>query len=92
MILRRLSQSCGKLQRPPELGGSDADDAAEHLCKMACAAVAHFEANIDKAARRFANQLLRARGRHAARELADRLERRLEQLADRQTDDLEEDL
>jgi len=38
------------------------------------------------------NQLLRARGRHAARELADRLERRLEQLADRQTDDLEEDL
>lgn len=39
------------------------------------------------------NQLLRARGRHAARELADRLERRLEQLADRETDDLEsEDL
>jgi hypothetical protein len=39
------------------------------------------------------NQLLRARGRHAARELADRLERRLEQLADRDADDLEsEDL
>jgi HPr kinase/phosphorylase len=39
------------------------------------------------------NQLLRARGRHAARELTERLERRLEQLADRQTDDLEsEDL
>ena len=38
------------------------------------------------------NQLLRARGRHAARELAERLERRLEQLAGRQTDDLEEDL
>jgi HPr kinase/phosphorylase len=39
------------------------------------------------------NQLLRARGRHAARELADRLERRLEQLADRDAEDLEtEDL
>ena len=35
------------------------------------------------------NQLLRARGRHAARELAERLERRLEQLAERETDDLE---
>jgi HPr kinase/phosphorylase len=39
------------------------------------------------------NQLLRTRGRHAARELADRLERRLEQLADRSADDFEsEDL
>jgi len=39
------------------------------------------------------NQLLRSRGRHAARELADRLERRLEQLADRDADDIEaEDL
>jgi HPr kinase/phosphorylase len=39
------------------------------------------------------NQLLRARGRHAARELAERLERRLEQLADRTLGDLEtEDL
>jgi len=38
------------------------------------------------------NQVLRLRGRHAARELADRLERRLEQLADRGGDDLEEDL
>ena len=39
------------------------------------------------------NQLLRLRGRHAARELADRLERRLEQLADRDADELEaEDL
>jgi HPr kinase/phosphorylase len=35
------------------------------------------------------NQLLRARGRHAARELAERLERRLEQLAERDSDDLE---
>jgi HPr kinase/phosphorylase len=38
------------------------------------------------------NQVLRMRGRHAARELADRLERRLEQLADRGGDDLEEDV
>jgi len=38
------------------------------------------------------NQVLRLRGRHAARELADRLERRLEQLADRGGEDLEEDL
>jgi hypothetical protein len=38
------------------------------------------------------NQLLRLRGRHAARELADRLERRLEQLADRGGDEMEEDL
>jgi len=39
------------------------------------------------------NQLLRQRGRHAARELAERLERRLEQLADRDVDELEaEDL
>ncbi len=38
------------------------------------------------------NQLLRARGRHAARELADRLERRLEALADRDADELEEEL
>ncbi len=39
------------------------------------------------------NQLLRSRGRHAARELTERLERRLEQLADRDADDLEaEDL
>jgi len=35
------------------------------------------------------NQLLRTRGRHAARLLADRLERRLEQLADRPIDDPE---
>jgi HPr kinase/phosphorylase len=35
------------------------------------------------------NQLLRTRGRHAARLLADRLERRLEQLADRPVDDPE---
>ena len=34
------------------------------------------------------NQLLRIRGRNAARELADRLERRLEQLADRTGDDV----
>lgn len=38
------------------------------------------------------NQLLRLRGRHAARELTDRLERRLEQLADREADELEEEL
>jgi HPr kinase/phosphorylase len=38
------------------------------------------------------NQLRRARGRHAARELTQRLERRLEQLADRDADELEEDL
>jgi HPr kinase/phosphorylase len=39
------------------------------------------------------NQLLRVRGRHAARELTERLERRLEQLADRDADELEaEDL
>jgi HPr kinase/phosphorylase len=38
------------------------------------------------------NQLLRLRGRHAARELTDRLERRLEQLAGRDADELEEDL
>ena len=39
------------------------------------------------------NPLLRQRGRHAARELADRLERRLEQLAERPMGDLEtEDL
>jgi HPr kinase/phosphorylase len=37
------------------------------------------------------NQLLRSRGRHAARELADRLERRLEQLADRGDNDAEDD-
>lgn len=37
------------------------------------------------------NQLLRARGRHAAQLLAARLERRLEQLADREIDDLEMD-
>jgi len=37
--------------------------------------------------------LLRSRGRNAARELADRLERRLQQLAEREVDDLEtEDL
>jgi hypothetical protein len=35
------------------------------------------------------NQLLRARGRHAARELADRLERRLEQLSGRSPDEPE---
>jgi HPr kinase/phosphorylase len=35
------------------------------------------------------NQLLRTRGRHAARLLAERLERRLEQLADRPIDDPE---
>jgi len=33
--------------------------------------------------------LLRSRGRNAARELADRLERRLEQLAERDPDDFE---
>lgn len=39
------------------------------------------------------NQLLRSRGRHAARELTERLERRLEQLAERDLDDPEaEDL
>jgi HPr kinase/phosphorylase len=37
------------------------------------------------------NQLLRSRGRHAAQLLAARLERRLEQLADRETDDVEVD-
>jgi HPr kinase/phosphorylase len=37
------------------------------------------------------NQLLRTRGRHAARLLAERLERRLEQLADREGEDTEED-
>jgi hypothetical protein len=37
------------------------------------------------------NQLLRSRGRHAARLLAERLERRLERLADREDDpDVEE--
>ena len=35
------------------------------------------------------NHLLRSRGRHAARELVERLERRLEQLAERDADDLE---
>jgi HPr kinase/phosphorylase len=35
------------------------------------------------------NQLLRSRGRHAARELADRLERRLEELAERSRDESE---
>jgi len=35
------------------------------------------------------NQLLRSRGRHAARMLTERLERRLEQLGDRDADDLE---
>jgi HPr kinase/phosphorylase len=35
------------------------------------------------------NQLLRSRGRHAARVLAERLDRRLEQLADRDVDDPE---
>ena len=35
------------------------------------------------------HQLLRSRGRHAARMLAERLERRLEQLADRDADDTE---
>jgi HPr kinase/phosphorylase len=39
------------------------------------------------------NQLLRSRGRHAAKLLAERLERRLEQIADREPDDAEvEDL
>ena len=37
------------------------------------------------------NQLLRARGRHAARMLAGRLERRLEQLSDRELEDVETD-
>jgi HPr kinase/phosphorylase len=37
------------------------------------------------------NQLLRSRGRHAAQLLAARLERRLEQLADREMDDVEVD-
>ena len=37
------------------------------------------------------NQLLRTRGRHAARLLAERLERRLEQLADRDSEDPEDD-
>jgi HPr kinase/phosphorylase len=37
------------------------------------------------------NQLLRSRGRHAAQLLAARLERRLEQLADRDSDDVEVD-
>ena len=37
------------------------------------------------------NQLLRSRGRHAARLLTERLERRLERLADRDTDDPEAD-
>jgi HPr kinase/phosphorylase len=37
------------------------------------------------------NQLLRTRGRHAARLLTERLERRLEQLADRDVDDPEVD-
>jgi HPr kinase/phosphorylase len=35
------------------------------------------------------NQLLRSRGRHAARLLTERLERRLERLADRDADDME---
>lgn len=35
------------------------------------------------------NHLLRSRGRHAARELVERLERRLEQLGERDADDLE---
>jgi HPr kinase/phosphorylase len=35
------------------------------------------------------NQILRTRGRHAARLLADRLERRLEALADREPGDAE---
>jgi hypothetical protein len=38
------------------------------------------------------NQLLRSRGRHAARLLAERLERRLERLADRPDDSEAEDL
>jgi HPr kinase/phosphorylase len=37
------------------------------------------------------NQLLRTRGRHAARLLAERLERRLERLADRDGDEPEDD-
>jgi HPr kinase/phosphorylase len=37
------------------------------------------------------NQLLRTRGRHAARLLAERLERRLEQLADRDSEDPEDE-
>lgn len=37
------------------------------------------------------NHLLRTKGRHAARLLADRLERRLEQLADRDPDDAEDE-
>jgi HPr kinase/phosphorylase len=38
------------------------------------------------------NHLLRSRGRHAARLLAERLERRLERLADRPDDGEAEDL
>ncbi len=38
------------------------------------------------------NQLLRTRGHHAARLIADRLERRLEQLADRDVDDPEDEV
>src|SRR5213594_149006 len=57
-ILRPLSQSCGKLKRGAELGWRDADHTPEDLCEMARAAVAHFETNIDKAARSFADQLL----------------------------------
>lgn len=60
-ILRRLSGFCGKLKRAAELGWRDSDNPSEHLCEMAWAGVANFEAHIDKAARGFTNQLLGAR-------------------------------
>src|SRR3974390_1877404 len=48
-ILRRLSQSCGKLKRAAERRWRDTNYAAEDLRKMARAGVAHFEREVDEA-------------------------------------------
>ena len=69
VILRRLSQYCGKLKGAAERGWRDTNYAAEDLREVARAGVAHFEADVDEAARGLPDQLLGMRDALAGHEV-----------------------
>src|SRR5687768_11096355 len=69
VILRRLSDCCDELKRAAELGRRDPHHPAENLREMTWTRITDFQAHIDQAPRRFADQLLSARDSLARHEL-----------------------
>ena len=76
-MLLCLSRSCGSLKAAAELGRGHAHNSSKNLRKVARAAVADLQTDIDKTARRFTNQLLSASDALPRHELQRRHARRL---------------